>query len=137
MKYFKKSEFDDFDKMNPALIERLEALRAYVATPIVITSSTGGVHEPDSEHYKGNAVDIIMPNTHKSLFDLYLAVERFGFHGVGIYPHWRYADEIKGGFHLDLREFEDCYARWMGVNINGKQSYVALNQENIIKYLIK
>ena len=136
MKYFRESEFDDFGKMNPDLIDRLEALRAYVATPIIITSSTGGVHEPNSEHYKGNAVDIMLPNTPKSLLDQYLAVERFGFHGVGVYPHWQYADEIKGGFHLDLRDFDDSFARWIGIREDGKNQYIALNAENLLKYLI-
>lgn len=141
MKNFKETEFYDFSKMDKSLLERLDAVREYVGSRMIITSSNEPFHkhQTESQHYKGFAVDVIFPDWQGSLFSLYLILERFGFNGLGIYPRWRYNNEIKGGFHLDMRPLTDLHgARWIGFPEQVENSdkfitkYFALNSKNLI-----
>lgn len=131
LKYFTPAEFTRPEKMNIEILTRLDALRAYLGTPIIITSSTDGVHADNSQHYLGNAVDAIFPKRTGSLPALWMIAERFGFNGIGIYPDWFYQDVKHGGLHLDCRPEINCQgARWIGVNKLNPQT-----QQNEIKYL--
>lgn len=141
LKHFKNEEFYDFSKMDKSLLERLDAVREYVGSPILITSSNEPFHkhQTNSQHYNGYAVDVIFPEWQGSLFSLYLILERFGFHGIGVYPRWRLNDEIKGGFHLDMRPLDSLHgARWIGFPEQVENSnifrtkYFALNSKNLI-----
>lgn len=131
LKFFKRTEnWGDPDRMNPILLKTLDNFRAFVGKPIVITCGTQGVHADESEHYKGNAVDLICPGV--KLLDLYLAAERFPFTGIGVYPDWRYKEQTVGGLHVDIREVAHLSfgARWMGY----AGSYHALTFENLKKF---
>ena len=133
MKYFKESEFENFSLMNTELLSNLDSLREYLAVPIIISSSTGGEHEVGSQHYQGNAVDIVIPNYRGSLFSLYLIIERFNFTGIGIYPDWQYNGSKLGGFHLDQRFVKNQGARWIGLSnqVSGKNKYIGLTAKNL------
>lgn len=128
-KYFsEKDAFGDFSKMNPALLTKLDAWRDYIGIPVLVTSGTQGVHTDGSEHYKGNAVDVIVPSWSKPLIDLYFSAERFGFNGIGIYRDWTYLGKPFGGLHLDVRDLASNNAlreaRWIGVKQAGLQKYL-------------
>jgi hypothetical protein len=138
LKNFKDSEFNQIDMMNELTLSKIDAVRDFFKCPVIITSS---FRENDNgEHGKGNALDIIILTT-LSLFDQYLALERFGFAGLGIYPHWKHNkndpdEEPCGGFHVDERDLTDMVAsRWMAyLDDDGVQKYTALTYKNLINY---
>lgn len=132
MRYFKESEFHEFEKMNKDFLKSLDTFRHIIKTPVIITSSTDGVHAKNSQHYLGRACDVVMPNSNMNLLDLFLAAVYAGFTGIGIYPHWQMDGEIIGGLHLDNRV--TGHAFWLGVKENGRQKYVALNLSHLKKY---
>lgn len=140
LKHFSPSEFQDPDKMNPKLLRKLDVLREYLGLRIIITSSTGGVHVANSQHYLGNAVDIVVPDWKGSLFSLYLIIERFNFAGLGLYPRWSFKGAKIGGFHLDERDLIDFQGkRWIGIPQTDERTgaektfYLPLNMPNLIK----
>lgn len=111
--HFSRWEFKDPSTgeviVSPPLIEALEALRALVEKPVIITSGyrspahneqVGGAQY--SYHTTGEAADIKVAGL--SVFELYTLadqVEAFGDGGIGIYD---------GGFvHVDVRYGR---ARW-------------------------
>lgn len=134
LRYFKDSEFADIDKMNPDFLKKLDSYRTVMETPIVITSSTDGVHSDNSQHYKGRATDIILPNTPLSLFDCFVMAVRTGFTGIGIYPDWYYGDEKKGGLHVDYRLGQHAF--WIGAQVDSKQKYFTFNLQNLKRFNI-
>ncbi len=143
LKYFKRSEFPEPEKMDETLMRNLDALRGYLGVSIIITYSTNGSHSKKTQHTEGFAVDVVVPNFKGSIFSLYLVVERFNFTGIGVYPNWKYKGKMIGGLHLDNRILETVYtqgARWLGVpeysNRIGKikNAYYPLNTVNLIKY---
>ena len=140
LKYFKpdsKSDnWGDPAKINTNLLLNLDAYRAAIGIPVVVTSGTGGTHEPNSQHYLGNAADIQFPTMKQPLFELYLMAERFHFTGIGIYPHWQYNGYKIGGLHVDIRPLgvNEPAHRWLGVSQNGKQEYIAFSYQNLKTY---
>lgn len=134
LKYFKKSEFTDFEKMDKYSIECLEKFRELIGLPIFISSSNGGEHVKNSQHYLGKAFDIFIPKYEGKLFDLIEKAKKCGFKGIGLYPHWRYQGRQMGGMHLDTREND---ARWIGVMSNSKQILIAFDETNLRKYNLK
>lgn len=157
-KYFKPDS--SIDKWgDPKLIDgthllRLFDFREYLGVPIYVTHGvkTSG-HSPRSWHYPredqyGNqigacATDIMIPDYPLSPFDLVLDATRFGFTGIGYYPHWRWRGDVIGGLHVDSRPLKwdpddtlnYSHSRWMGVlRANGKQEYIALSFHNLTKY---
>lgn len=137
LKYFKyDSKVDNWgdpDKMNWALLTKLDAFREYIGSPVIVTSGTGGKHIANSQHYKGNAVDIVVPYYSPNLIELYLASERFNFNGIGVYPDWEYNGEETGGLHLDMRPFKEC-GRWVGYkNAKRETVYFALTYKKLRK----
>lgn len=137
LKHFSKSDFFDFEKMNPILLTELAHLREIVNSPMLITSSNDPAqgHAPKSEHYKGNAVDVMFPKWNFKLYGLMQYISQCKFSGIGVYPHWQLNNKMIGGFHLDVRN-SDTIAKWIGVKINGKQQYVGWNESNLKKYEI-
>lgn len=143
LKHFTEKEFDQPDKMNIVLLRELDMLREYLDRSIIITSSTGGTHTEGSQHYLGNAVDIIVPTFDGSPFSLYLIAERFSFSGIGVYPDWTYKGKRIGGLHLDVRDRKGGQgARWIGKKYQDaetkvdKMFYYPLNPENLLKHKI-
>lgn len=129
-------------------LHRLYDFRRYLGVPIYVTRGVQvNGHSSRSYHYKENggcATDQVIPDFEGTAVDLILAAERFGFTGIGYYPHWFWGseDNVIGGLHLDSRplkwdsDFTLNYreARWMGVKRNGKQHYIPLTFANIKKY---
>lgn len=113
VKYFKPSEFTEPDKMNPRLIDLLDLFREEVGQPIKINASyaTKG-HSPDSQHYKGNAVDVTCRRLDSK--ELFFYAIKFPWGGIGLY-NW--------GLHLDLRPLRLPRPTWARISGN----YVPLN----------
>jgi len=154
LRYFKPNSLTDNWGDSRAICDdlllRLDDFRHFIGSPIIVTS---GVRNSKSGSYHGSmivdgfetgkcAVDIIVPSYEQSPFDLVLDATRFQFHGLGFYPHWQRNGEVTGGLHLDCRliQFDNDdtldykSSRWMGVMDQGKQIYVPLTFENMIKY---
>jgi hypothetical protein len=139
IKHFTSHEFSDPDKMVLEFVLELDAWRDYLGSEVLITASTDGEHVDGSYHYLGLAVDImcLVPGT-RTLLDFYFSASRFGFTGIGLYPDWRYNNKVgqivKGGLHLDLRPLKprEKRALWMGVKLNGTQTYLPLTEANLL-----
>ena len=125
------------------LLVRLDGIRYKLKTPIIPTcgvDSREGVHvkesyhDPDTKH-GACAVDAVLPFCKLSPIDVILLAEKFGFTGIGFYVGWKYEGRAVMGVHLDCRPllfYEE--SRWLGVPIEGKQTYIAMNEANIRKY---
>jgi hypothetical protein len=142
-RHFTEDEsWGDSERMNDAFLRCLDEFRHFIGIPVRVLCGTQGEHAAQSKHYIGCAADITFPELGKwTLFELYLAACRFGFTGIGIYPHWREHGEIIGGLHLERApETTPMRAFWIGVREKptDKQTYVALSLQNLVRYgLIK
>ena len=133
------NSWGDPSKMQKPLIQELDAWRHYIDRRVFVHCGwelTG--HSAGSEHEDGNGVDCHVEDTPLSV--QYLAVERFSFRGIGLYPHWDHP-----GLHLDMRILGvgQPGARWIGIFVQdsddpGKleQVYVALNVVNFERYIL-
>ena len=143
-------KFGDPYQISDELILRLDDFRNFLGIPIFITS---GVRRSKAKSYHSSiikdgfqagycAADIVIPRYQYSPFDLIMDATRFGFNGIGYYPHWKFQGETVGGLHLDCRpmQFDDNDTldyrqnRWMGVLENGKQIYIPLTFANMMKH---
>lgn len=150
LRYFKfNSKTDRWgspEDISDNLLLRLDDFRDWLGVPIYVTSGVKkDGHSKRSYHYKENgacAVDIVIPNYMESDFDLILDATRFGFTGIGFYPHWKWDGQTVGGLHLDMRplkwDSDDTLnysnSRWMGVMVDGKQEYIELDFQNVMDY---
>ena len=150
LKFFKKDSnvdiWGDTNAINDTLLQRLDDFRGWLGVPIFVTAGVKGTgHATKSFHYATNgacAVDVIIPDYMESPFDLIMDATRFGFTGIGYYPHWRWKGEMAGGLHLDTRPLRwdadgtnnYSHSRWMGVLVDGKQTYIELDFQNMLKY---
>lgn len=158
-KYFKPdSVFDNWgdpDAISEEHLFRLFDLRNYLNVPIYVlhgVKSSG--HSKASQHYPrankngkivGTATDIVIPDYPLTIFDLLNDVSRFGFTGIGYYPHWHFDNKVIGGLHLDSRDLKKDkdgtynykHSRWMGVMRGGQQVYIPLTYKNIINNRMK
>jgi len=157
-RYFNKDskidKWGDTKLINGTHLLRLDDFRHYLGIPIYVTSGvkTKG-HAKNSYHYPRKnkagkligacATDIVIPDYEFTPFDLVLDAQRFGFTGIGYYPHWRFNGEIVGGLHLDSRPLKwdkdqtinYKHSRWMAVlNHKGKQEYIGLTFQNMLEY---
>jgi len=155
-RYFRKNSRDnwgDTKAIDDEHLLRLYDFRKWLGVPIHVThgvKTTG--HSTKSYHYprkdkegilRAYATDIVIPKYKSSPFDLILDATRFGFTGIGYYPHWRWDGVIVGGLHLDSRPLKwdpdetknYSHSRWLGVlNDEGKQVYIGLSFENLLEY---
>lgn len=90
MKYFTESEFNEFEKMNPELLEKLDQLREAYGYPIKLTSTYRSPDHPieakktkPGEHAYGAAVDIACVGG-EATFKLVKAAIEVGFTRIGI-----------------------------------------------------
>lgn len=90
MKYFEESEFTEFDKMDPKLLEMLDTLRENYGYPIKLTSTYRSPEHPiearklkPGEHAHGAAVDIACVGG-EATFKLVKAAIQTGFTRIGI-----------------------------------------------------
>lgn len=158
LRYFKKNstidKWGDIAAISDAHLLRLDDFRHYLGIPVFVTAGvkTSG-HSKSSYHYSRTdisgreigacATDVIIPDYELSPFDLVLDATRFGFTGIGYYPHWQFKGRICGGLHLDSRPLrwdnDDTrnysHARWMGIlDEKKKQRYIPLSFANLVKY---
>ena len=89
MKYFNESEFNEFEKMDPNLLKKLDQLRVY-GYPIKLTSTYRSPDHPieakkskPGEHAYGAAVDIACVGG-EATFKLVKAAIEVGFTRIGI-----------------------------------------------------
>ena len=150
LKYFKKDSVTDkwgsIHDIDDNLLLRLDDFRAYIGVPIYVTSGVSSKgHASKSYHYVANgacAVDIVIPDYENGPIDLILDAQRFGFTGIGYYPHWKYANNTVGGLHIDMRPLKwdkDLtinyrYSRWMGIMREGSQIYIPMTYNNLLKF---
>ena len=94
-------------KIDPASLDKLEALRNRLGVPMLITSAyRSPQHNADvggakrSQHMLGKAFDVRMDNHDPDEFEA--AAKALGFNGIGHYPR-------HGFMHIDTRE---APARW-------------------------
>ena len=90
MKYFTESEFNEFEKMNLELLEKLDQLREAYGYPIKLTSTYRSPDHPieakktkPGEHAYGAAVDIACVGG-EATFKLVKAAIEVGFTRIGI-----------------------------------------------------
>ena len=90
MKYFTESEFNEFEKMDPKLLEKLDQLREVYGYPIKLTSTYRSPDHPieakktkPGEHAYGAAVDIACVGG-EATFKLVKAAIKVGFTRIGI-----------------------------------------------------
>ena len=150
LRYFKRDSkvdrWGDPDAIDDNILLRLDDFRHWIGVPVYVTAGvkTRG-HARKSYHYPENgacAVDIIIPEYMETPFDLIMDATRFGFTGIGYYPHWRWNGEQVGGLHVDVRPLKwdgdetlnYNQSRWMGVVVDGKQKYIEMDFDNILKY---
>ena len=103
MKYFSKSEFNNFEEMNPQLLEMLDELRELYGKPIKITSDYRGPDHPieaaketPGVHSYGVAVDIASVGGTTTL-ELVRAAIAVGFERIGI-------SRKKNFIHIDIAD---------------------------------
>ena len=127
--YFSLEEFTEPEKMSGLLLLILFELRFYSGWPLVINSTTGGIHCKNSFHYRGMAADFYLQTPNGSIpfldqidyLQLYLLeMQLEDSVGWGIYFNW-----YKPGFHLDVRGYK---ARWI-CREHGK--YLPFTKENL------
>lgn len=150
LRYFKPDSridrFGDPGAIADDLLLRLDDFRHWLGVPVYVLHGvkTQG-HSPTSYHYVENgacAVDVVVPDYKDSGINLVLDATRFGFTGIGYYPHWKWNGVKCGGLHLDTRPLKwDSdetlnynHARWMGVMKDGVQIYIPLEADNIMAY---
>ena len=148
VRYFEPTEnWGDADAISDDLILRLDDFRHYLGIPCYITAgvSTSG-HSGKSYHYREQgacAVDCVFPDYSGHPLDLILDATRFGFTGIGYYPHWQWKGEVVGGLHLDVRPMgldadgtlNYRHSRWLGIMRDGKQVYLPLTYNNLKRYI--
>jgi len=147
-------KWGDPNEIDDEHVLRLDDFRRYINCPVFVTAGVkSSGHSKSSWHYgrkdaqgrwmhKPCATDIIMPEYKKGPIDLILDATRFGFTGIGYYVHWKFADKVVGGLHVDSRpltwdnDFTLNYSnsRWLGILVDGVQKYIPLTYDNIIKY---
>lgn len=135
IQYFKPTgtidKWGDASRINRDLLTELDRFRHHLGIPVYITSGFRN-GSGTSQHDHGNAVDIVVPGYQKTLFDLYLEAERFGFTGIGLYPDWKWNGDEIGGLHLDVRSAVKG-ARWLGKRNqdSGMNQYFSMTKFNL------
>ena len=141
LKHFNPSEnWGDWKLIDVRLILELEKLRDFLNKQIIISAGTQKSHSASSYHYKGLAVDCVIPiSGTMSLLDIFFAASRFDFHGIGIYRDWSYNGINAYGLHLDMRQLSDDWngqhrAHWFSVKLNNEQIYLPMKEEVLRRY---
>lgn len=134
LKYFSKNEnWGDRSIIDLRLVRELEKFREFINVAVVISCGTQGAHCANSHHYKGLAVDVVIPDPGKfNLVDFFFAAMRFDFYGVGIYPDWKCSGVKVPGLHLDIRQCdEESIARYRATWIGQGGHYLPVNSQTI------
>ncbi|HDL19933.1 MAG TPA: hypothetical protein ENH30_01510 [Nitrospirae bacterium] len=91
--------FGDPLAIEQELVFNLDLFRIRICRPVLIHCGTDKEHSGTGQHPLGRAVDCHVAGV--DLLDMFLAAERIGFKGIGVYQ-W--------GLHLDVRV--GGIARW-------------------------
>ncbi len=150
LKHFTPTGVDNFgdpDAISDVLLFRLDDFRNFLGVPFYVTN---GVRSEDinraSYHTRRKgacAVDVVIPEFQGHPIDLIFAAMRFGFSGIGWYPHWEFKGLKCGGLHLDTRPLgiepdgtqNYGHSMWMAVKIGQSQKYIPLTYANIVRNL--
>lgn len=120
-------------KVHKELVFKVERLRTLSGKPTVLTcnaySKTG--HASKSQHSLGTAADLRIKKA--TLLEMYILAEMLGFNGIGLYPN-----NGRPFIHVDIRDIEpyEKGARWIAIGDPNNWTYIALNEENLRKYVI-
>ncbi len=138
VKNFTKDEFSESIRYAlPELIINLDLLRDIIGGAIYPSPVKGALARFDdsktSQHYAvdrlSTAIDVFIDKPH---FECYTKILQSNlFLGVGFYPNWNYK-EIRGGWHLDLRDSSLIWFRDVG---EYTYSYQKGFYERLHKYL--
>ena len=115
MKYFKVSDFDNYEKMCPTLLRALDDFRELCNAPVYLSPAKGAQWRNDSttsQHSaqpQSRACDIF-PSC-SPWYSFLAALQVPDIMGIGIYPSWRYK-KFTYGMHLDVRETNDKVIWW-------------------------
>jgi len=126
--------------MDDGFLLKLDKFRELLGHTFIITSDyADGGHATNSQHYRnpckcidGHGLNL---GCRIPLVDLFLAADKVGFNGIGLY----YPNRM---IHLDDREIVNGKkARWIGiekVNDKGKKvwDYIAMSPHNFKEYCI-
>lgn len=150
LKFFKpyntSDNWGDPNAIDDSLLFALDDFRRFLGVPVYVTVGVADSgHSEKSYHYREQgacAVDVVIPGYEHGPANLVLSALRFGFTGLGWYPHWQYGGKTVGGLHLDMRPLkweEDFtinyqHSRWIGVPNAGKLTFLPLTIENITTY---
>lgn len=95
----------DIEIVKFKLVKALDDLRTFIKQPIYITCAVSENHTINSQHFTGEAADVMFPGTGlKELFNLFLAASRFSvFTEIGVYSYWSMGHNTRGGLHLGVR----------------------------------
>ena len=137
IKHFSPAEnWGDPSRMEVAFIQRLDAFRSCIESPVIITCGTQGRHRENSLHGYGLAVDCVIPG--RPLLDNWIDACRFDFTGLGFYPDWEYKGKQTGGLHLEWDSGEDVRRFWMGIGKHHWDTqYVGMNRTNLQMFYLK
>jgi uncharacterized protein YcbK (DUF882 family) len=119
LKHFSRDEaWGDPDRMSERLLLELEALRTRIGVGMHIVCGTQGAHTANSEHYRGRAVDFVVPDWRSHWLQLFFEISRFDFTGIGYYPTGRYNGKKIGSWHVDVRPCPagEPRALWIGLH---------------------
>lgn len=122
------------------LVLELDKFRSFLNKKIVISCGTQKTHTRNSFHYQGLAVDVVIPRLGEmSFLDLFIAASRFDFHGIGLYPDWKYNGSNVPGLHLDCRQFSDTWtgkhrAHWLRVIDGDAKTYLPVKEATLRKF---
>lgn len=142
-----QDKWGDADAISDDLILALDDFRSFIGCPIYVTRgvATEG-HTGKSYHYRAQgscAADMVIPDYKRGPINLVMDAMRFGFKGIGWYPHWKYGVKVCGGLHLDVRPLKwdadetlnYSHSRWIGIlGDSGKLEYIPMSMENLILY---
>lgn len=129
-----QQNWGDPKRLDRRVVLMLDKFLSQKRLTAVVTSGTQGKHATNSFHYKGMALDFMLPMVPRERLPvLFAELVHAGFGGVGIYADWKLSRNSPpiGGFHVDCREIKDNrVATWMKANSIGK-GYLAATAENL------
>ena len=82
------------EEISDELLLEADRLREVIGTPIIVTCGvdTEG-HVKNSYHYKGLAIDVVIPDLQINHLDRIFIVKDMKFRGIGYCPYWKRGEE--------------------------------------------
>lgn len=116
--------------LDTGLLLKLDAFREDLGSRVIISPAKGAMgrlSDEASQHFPRpmiKAIDVMTPDA--DMWSVYKAARRIGFHGIGLYPHWK----PYHGAHLDVRadRSEENPALWSAIKTAKGQEYVEIER---------